>query len=111
MAFMVWASRAISSSLRGSGTRRARSRSPMAATSARMASTGRSARPVARQVRAAVVSSRSPLSAARAAVVTSSAASTVRSEAPTWMVTGPVGEAAVTVVTRWWCSAPRACTL
>ncbi len=45
MAFIVWASRPISSSVSGVGTRRWIVAPPMAATSARIASTGRNARP------------------------------------------------------------------
>ena len=49
MSFIVRARRAISSSPGGTGTRRSRSRPPIAATSARIASTGRSVRPTSHQ--------------------------------------------------------------
>ena len=49
MSFIVRARRAISSSPGGTGTRRCRSRPPIAATSARIASTGRSVRPTSHQ--------------------------------------------------------------
>ena len=50
---MVRASRAISSSPSGTGTRRPSSRPPMSATSARTASTGRSVRPASHHTSAA----------------------------------------------------------
>ena len=49
MVFIVPARRAISSPVRGSGTRRLRSCAPISATSPRMASTGRSDRRTASQ--------------------------------------------------------------
>ncbi len=55
MAFIVRASRPTSSPERGSGTRRCMVVPPMASTSARMASTGRSARPTSTQATAATV--------------------------------------------------------
>lgn len=79
---MVSASRAISSWVCGTGTRRCRSRSLISATSVRIASTGRSARPVTHQVTPATVSSSSGMPTARAAEVVESAASASRSEVP-----------------------------
>jgi hypothetical protein len=58
MAFMVVASRAISSRPGGIGTRRSRAAEEMASTSRRMPSTGASARPTTSQVTAAATTSR-----------------------------------------------------
>ncbi len=82
VAFMVAASRAISSRVPGSGTRRCRSRSLISATSARIASTGRRARPVTHQVTAPTSASSSGTPTIRAATVVLSAASASRSEVP-----------------------------
>ena len=86
-AFIVAASRPISSRVAGTGTRWLRSRSDMAATRARIASTGRSASPVAAKVASAVTntSAGTPSQSRCSAVLTllstpfrGTAASTVR---------------------------------
>jgi hypothetical protein len=72
IAFIVRASRAISSSPAGSGTRRSSSPAEMAVTSARIASTGRRARPTTSQVTTPISSptSGTPTSSSRRSVPT-----------------------------------------
>ena len=98
--FMVSASRLISSSAAGTGTLRSSWSSPMAATSVRMSSTGRSVRPMTTQVPKATspVSRGTPTTRSRRNVWEASL--TDSRLAPANTVTGPVAVSAPITQTR-----------
>ena len=109
MSFMVSASRRISSSVAGWDTRRSRPLTLMAATSARMASTGLSARRTTAQVAApaSAVSARPAMVSVQVAtrIVCSMSARVV----PTAMVTGPAGLSCSVTSSRNTSSSPDVC--
>ena len=97
---MVTASRLISSSAVGTGTRRSSSSSPIAATSVRMSSTGRSVRPMTTQVPRATspMSRGTPTTRSRRNV--REASLTDSRLAPANTVTGPVAVSTPNTQTR-----------
>ena len=75
----------------GTGTRRSRSRPPIAATSARIGSTGRSVRPTSTQISAASTPATSGTATRSDAAASRRSRRCRRRAPPTWTTTGPSG--------------------